>query len=127
MMKKNNIVIISNTSWLVYNHRRSLIKYLKEQGYSIHVIAKLDAFSKALECNYHSISIESKGTNLFKDFKLIVDLYKLFKIIKPSVTINFTIKMIVYGAFVAKLNKVNIITNLGGRGFMGENSYLLSK
>ena len=59
-MKKNNIFIISNTSWNLYNFRKELILELSKH-YDIYLVCPNDQFSKKLlNYNINIIDIDFK-------------------------------------------------------------------
>jgi len=118
-LKQKTIAIVINTSWNIFNFRTGLLKALQEEGYRIVAIAPKDSFSHRLEAlgfEYYEIKMNNKGTNTFEDLMLIADFYKLFKTIKPDVTLHYTIKPNIYGTLAAKLAGVPVINNVSGLG-----------
>ncbi|MCX5816433.1 MAG: glycosyltransferase family 4 protein [Proteobacteria bacterium] len=117
-MKK--ILIVSNTSWSIYNFRLGLLKSLKNSGFDVVAIAPEDGFSRKVETeNFKLIVIKhlvGRGTNPLKDFKLFLEFYAIYKREKPDLIIHFTIKPNIYGSISALLNRtkyINVITGLG--------------
>jgi len=113
------IAIVINTSWNIYNFRTGLLKALEADGYRIVTIAPRDAFSHKLEemgFEYHEIRMNNKGTNPFEDLLLTARFYKLFKTIKPDVTLHYTIKPNIYGTLAATLAGVPVVNNVSGLG-----------
>jgi glycosyltransferase involved in cell wall biosynthesis len=112
------------------NFRYGLIKYLLEQNYQIYIVAPFDqATSKlqALGCVCIEIKLDRKGTNPLKELKLIYDLYKIYKNIKPDIIFNYTIKPIIYGSIAARFAKIASIAVVTGLGFTFINKNLISK
>lgn len=119
MSNSKTIAIVINTSWNIYNFRVGLLKALQQEGYKIVAIAPKDNFSHKLEelgFEYYEVKMNNKGTNPFEDLKLIADYYKLFKTIKPDVTLHYTIKPNIYGTLAATLAGVPVINNISGLG-----------
>jgi len=90
MPNKNLIVIAANTSWGLHNFRRNLILSLVEEGYDLVAISMRDDYSeklKALGCQCVNIDIDSGGKNPFKDLKIIIQLFRLFREISPFVVL----------------------------------------
>lgn len=118
-MNKKTIAIVINTSWNIYNFRTGLLKALQSEGYRIVTIAPRDSFSHKLEemgFEYYEIKMNNKGTNPFEDLMLTVDFYKLFKMIKPDLTLHYTIKPNIYGTLAATLAGIPVINNVSGLG-----------
>lgn len=117
-MKK--ILVVSNTSWSIYNFRLGLMKSLRNSGFDVVAIAPEDAFSRKIENeNFKLIFIKQlvgRGTNPLKDFKLFLEFYSIYKREKPILVIHYTIKPNMYGSLSAILNRtkyINVITGLG--------------
>ena len=130
MNNMKTIAIVINTSWNIYNFRVGLLKALQEDGYKIVAIAPRDNFSHKLEelgFEYYEVKMNNKGTNPFEDLKLIADYYKLFKTIKPDVTLHYTIKPNIYGTLSATLAGIPVINNVSGLGTVFLDDRLSSK
>ncbi len=116
MIKK--IIIVSNTSWSLYNFRFNLAKRLRDLGYKVILIAPFDDYSERLsqEFEYHNVYINSKGTNPMQDINTTIDLFKLYKDIKPDLALHFTIKPNIYGSIASRILRVKTINNITGLG-----------
>ena len=116
-MKK--IAILLNTSWYIYNFRRNLIQELISNNFKVFAIAPYDEYSdkiKELGCEYYNIQFDSKSKNPIADIKLMFDIRKRLKNIKPDILLNFTIKPNIYGTLVARTLKIPCINNVAGFG-----------
>ena len=111
------IVICSNTSWSIYNFRLNLARALKK-GYEVIVVAPYDKYSEKLkkEFEYYDIYMNNKGTNPIEDLKTTIKFYKLYKQIKPNITLHYTIKPNIYGTISANLLGIKTINNIAGLG-----------
>ncbi len=119
------IVITANTGWNLYNFRYNLIKTLIKH-YKVVIIAPFDEYIeklKQLGCECYNIYIDKKGVNPFHDIKTIFQYYKLYKKIKPDLSIHFTIKPNIYGSLVCGLLNIPAINNVTGLGsaFIADN------
>lgn len=112
------IVICLNTSWNIYNFRLNLARTLKDIGYEVILIAPYDKYSEILkqEFEYHDLYINNKGTNPIEDLKTLLELYKLYKNIKPDIVLNYTIKPNIYGNIACSLLGIKTINNISGLG-----------
>lgn len=113
------IVLVSNTSWSMLKFRLGVMKSLVEKGYDVIIIAPRDKHSeefKALGCHYIELSMDNKGSNIFKDLRMVFKLQKAYKKLAPDLIFHYTIKPNIYGtfaAFLAKKKSIAVITGLG--------------
>tara|TARA_Y100000768_G_scaffold388767_1_gene386975 strand:- start:958 stop:2091 length:1134 start_codon:yes stop_codon:yes gene_type:complete len=119
-LNSNTIAIIYNATHHVLLFKAELIKSIKKNGYRVVVLASVDNYTEKLKeivDEFHEIKLDSSGVNPIKDTYLIFQIYNICKIIKPTAVLNFTIKPVIYGTFVARLlggvPVINTITGLG--------------
>jgi len=113
------IAIVLNTSWNIVNFRMNLIRSLLAEGYEIHTIAPVDDYTHQLTeagCKHHPLRMDSRGANPIKDFALIIELFSIYRRIKPDVILHYTIKPNVYGSIAAALLKIPVVNNVCGLG-----------
>ncbi len=113
------VAIVLNTSWNIYNFRMSFIRSLLSKGYEVHCIAPKDEYSSRLEgagCHFHPVKMDSRGANPIKDFALTIELWSIYRKIKPDVVLHYTVKPNVYGTIAASLLRIPIINNVCGLG-----------
>lgn len=113
------IAVVLNTSWNIYNFRMNLIKSLQAKGHEVHTIAPLDSYTEQLKqagCIHHSVKMDSRGANPLKDLALIIELYSIYKRVRPDVILHYTIKPNVYGSLAASLLGIPVINNVCGLG-----------
>jgi glycosyltransferase involved in cell wall biosynthesis len=116
---KKKILININTTWNIFNFRLSLIKELQNNGHEIIAVAPKDKYVDELEAigvKCFNIKLKPQGTNPIIDLNLIIQYYKLFKIIKPDIVLSYTIKPNVYGNFALCLLGIPVINNISGLG-----------
>lgn len=124
------IAIVLNTSWNIYNFRLGLIKSLQNQGHEVVTIAPEDEFTPRLiehGCRYYPVKMDSRGANPIRDLALTVELYTLYKRIKPDVILHFTIKPNIYGTLAAAWLKIPVVNNVCGLGTVFLKKGLISK
>ncbi|RDV15527.1 glycosyltransferase family 1 protein [Pontibacter diazotrophicus] len=112
------IALVINTSWNIYNFRRSLIKALLAEGHEVVAIAPKDDYSERLMaagCRFVPVQME-KGTNPFTDLMLTWRLYRAYRQVKPDVVLHYTIKPNIYGAIAAHWAGIPAINNVSGLG-----------
>jgi glycosyltransferase involved in cell wall biosynthesis len=113
------IAIVLNTSWNIYNFRMNFVRELIALGHEVHTIAPVDEYTKHLTeagCKHHPVKMDSRGANPIKDSALILELYLIYRKIRPEVILHYTIKPNVYGTLAATLLKIPVINNVCGLG-----------
>jgi glycosyltransferase involved in cell wall biosynthesis len=70
--------------------------------------------------------MDSRGANPVKDLALIVELYAVYKKIKPDVILHYTIKPNVYGSLAASFLRIPVVNNVCGLGTVFLKNDLLS-
>ncbi len=124
------IAIVLNTSWNIFNFRKSLVQSFLEKGHEIHSIAPVDAYTEKLTemgCIHTPVKMDSRGANPIKDILLILELYNIYRRIKPDVILHFTIKPNIYGTIAASLLRIPVINNVCGLGTIFLKPTLVSK
>ena len=113
------IIVSSNTTWSIVNFRSGLLRSLVSAGHRVTVAAPQDQYRPHLEnlgCRYVPLPMDNKGTNPWKDAKLLFSYSRLFQSEKPDLYLGFTIKPNIYGSIVAHLYGVPVINNITGLG-----------
>jgi glycosyltransferase involved in cell wall biosynthesis len=113
------IVIVLNTSWNIYNFRMGLVGSFLKSGHEVFAVAPRDQYSQVLQekgCHYIELKMDSRGANPVKDLGLIVELYRIYRKIRPDIILHFTIKPNIYGSFAARLLNIPVINNVCGLG-----------
>ena len=113
------IVIISNTSWNLFNFRLPLMSRLRDKGFDVVAVAPCDEYSeriKAAGFRYIDLPMNNKGTNPVEDISLIFRLYRLFSSERPDMILTYTPKPNIYASIVAGLMSMPVIPNISGLG-----------
>jgi glycosyltransferase involved in cell wall biosynthesis len=103
-----------------------LIKSMIKEGMEVYAIAPRDTYTHYLTENnikFEQIRMDSTGTNPIKDFALTIELYRIYKKVKPDIILHFTIKPNIYGTFASRMLKIPTINNVSGLGtiFLNKN------
>ena len=119
-MSNNKIVFLtSNTSWYLYNFRRSTIVSLIERGYQPVCLAPLDDYSEklvTLGAQFVALGVDGKSTDPFKELFVFFKTIKILKNFKPDFVFNFTIKMNIYVGLCCALLRIPFANNVSGLG-----------
>jgi glycosyltransferase involved in cell wall biosynthesis len=124
------IAVTVNTSWNIYNFRMGLIEALRKAGHEVIAIAPHDEHTALLEkagVTCYPLKMENKGSNPARDLSLIIQLYNLYKKLKPDVVLQYTIKPNIYGSIAAGMLGVPAINNVSGLGTVFLHNNLVSR
>lgn len=121
-IKKKSIVLVTNSTWNIYNFRQSLIKKLLQEGFVVSVVAPVDEYihykEKYPEVRHFNLRfMDRDGMNPIKDFLLILELARRYRKIKPDLVMHFTNKPNIYGALASKIAKVKSVAVVTGLGY----------
>lgn len=131
----STLAVIANSTWNIYNFRRPLLRAFKDRGWKVIVVAAPDKFLKQVPSHefdefYPLTKLESRRANLFQDISLIIELRKIFTIIRPGLILSFTVKPNIYSALAKKEVSRQIATVTGlGSGLLsgGWRAFILKK
>ena len=106
------IILSSNSGWNIYNFRFGLVQELITQDYKVILICPEDKYVKQLVsigCEHYNISIDRKGTSVYKDLKLFFRYLHLLKKIKPIYLFCYTIKPNIYASLAASFINIKVV------------------
>lgn len=119
-MKKKKVMLLGNHAFVIYNFRKELIKQLLKDGYEVYLSMPYDddKVPKMIEwgCKFIETNVDRRGTNPFKDLKLIKHYLKILRKCKPDVVLTYTIKPNLYGGIACRIYKIPYINNITGLG-----------
>jgi glycosyltransferase involved in cell wall biosynthesis len=132
MQQRPKIAIVANSTWNIFNFRLSLIKELKRSGYRVIVIAPVDQYIHYLNDNYFTKHIAIKRMraqkrNPIADFRLLLELYRIYRKEQPDLVLHFTVKPNIYGSLAAQMAGVRSVPTVTGLGFPFLNDNLKNK
>ncbi len=114
------VIFSANTSWYLYNFRKSTIKRFIDNGHEVHIIAPDDVYTdklKSLGVHKHHLFLYSNSLNPFQDLLTILHLLFLYFCIKPDAIYNFTPKINIYSALVSYcFPSLKVFNNIAGLG-----------
>lgn len=114
-------LVISNSLWNIYNFRLGLVKQLSKKGKIViycDLTKKTFFFKKKLPKNIviKNLSFSSKSKNLFRNLKLIFQIYHILKKERPDNIFTFTLKPNLYCGIINNLFKYSFFPTLTGLG-----------
>lgn len=124
-MKK--ILIIANHASGLYKFRKELLQELLSQNMEVYAALPTNHENakkiEELGVKLIATKLDRRGMNPIRDFKLMLQYWKITKQIKPDIILTYTIKPNIYGGMVARIRKIpNICTITGvGTAFQKDN------
>ena len=119
MQNRMLIALLTNNDDDVYCFRKELIEALIADGYEMLISCpngpKFELMTD-IPYIYDNPEIDRRGTNPFKDFRLMMHYWKLFKTHRPAVVLTYTAKPNVYASLAAHQLGIPVINNLTGLG-----------
>ncbi len=128
-MKKENILLVSNTFFNLFNFRYSLIKYLHKK-YKIFLSAGEDNYAEyfyKLGIDIKEINFVSRDYNIFNNFKVLFFFKKLITKNKIDTVISFTIKPNLFFCILKIFFKYKLIITISGMGEVYLNKSILNR
>ncbi|MCK5103416.1 MAG: glycosyltransferase family 4 protein [Cyclobacteriaceae bacterium] len=124
------IAVVLNTSWNIYNFRKGLVNALMDKGNQVITIAPKDKYTYKLMdmgCRHIPVKMDSRGANPIKDFLLIIELYWIYKKIRPDIILHYTVKPNIYGTIAANFLGIPVVNNVCGLGTIFLKDNLVSR
>lgn len=112
------IAIITNHSYMLYQFRRELVGQLLQD----HEVVLMMPFVgheqdfAQMGCHCMETDLERRGTNPFRDFKLVKTYYQMLRKEKPDLVITYSIKPNIYAGTLCGLLKIPYYANVQGLG-----------
>lgn len=130
MQKAKTIAFVANTSWYLWNFRKSSILKALALGYSVIVIAPCDdKYVKLLEklgCRSFNVKLDATGVNPFKELLSLRRVVRVLRILKPVAVFSFTPKCNIYFAISCRFLGIKCFPNVSGLGVFNGGNVILS-
>lgn len=114
------MVLVSNTSWYLYNFRRGTISALTAAGYTVVALSPTDDFSCRLEqelgVRHQPLALDGKGTSVLGETRSLLALGSAIRRLKPAFVFNFTVKANIYSGLVCRVLGIPYANNVSGLG-----------
>ena len=121
-------IIVSNTSWYIYNFRRTLAEFLREKGWDVLLVSPTDPYAEKLQAmgfRWRPWEVERKTLGPLGEFAAMRTLTALYREEQPDIVHHHTIKPNLYGSVAAHRAGVSgIVNSITGLGyvFLGESA-----
>ena len=122
------ILLLSNSDENIYKFRRELVERLTGGGNEIILVCPFGRRRTRFEelgCECVDISIQPRGTDPVRDFKLLIAYDRIIRKYRPDVVLTYTSKCSIYGGMACRFRKVPCIVNNSGLMILPENKKYL--
>lgn len=129
-VKMKKVFLIGNHDIVIYNFRIELIRKLLQEGNIVGVVFPYGEKAELLMqegCLFYEANVDRRGTNIWKDIRLIFKYWKILKKERPDIVLTYTIKPNIYGSIVARMLRIPSIANITGLGSAIENEGIIQK
>ncbi|WFM69989.1 glycosyltransferase family 4 protein [Halomonas sp. CKK8] len=120
MQDKDVVVLVTNTSWYLYNFRRGTIVALREAGYRVIGLAPEDDYAarlvEELGIEHMALPMEGKSTRLVGEGRSLLALANALRRLKPAFVFNFTVKANIYSGLACRALGIPYANNVSGLG-----------
>lgn len=121
MMESKKILYVFNVSWFFLSHRLPVARAAKALGFEVHIAANPSGQDaeriKAEGFTFHPISLDRRGSGFLGALKTAIQLFRIYRDLKPDLVEHATIKPVIYGGIAARIARVpctvNWMTGLG--------------
>jgi glycosyltransferase involved in cell wall biosynthesis len=116
------VILVANTDWYLYNFRRSLAHFLREQGFSVTLVSPAGKFVNQLEedgFRWVEWSLGRQTIAPWRELPALLALVKIYRKEHPDLIHHHTIKPVLYGSLAARLARAPAVVNsVTGRGYV---------
>lgn len=114
------VFLTSNTSWYLYNFRKSSIRAFHDLGFNVVCLSPKDDFSHRLVDEFGvkhvALPMIGKSTGLVQELRSLLFIWKTVRRLQPDFVFNFTIKLNLYGGLACTALRVPFANNISGLG-----------
>ena len=114
------LVLFSNTSWYLYNFRRSTIRALLNQGWRVVCISPADEFSQRLQtelgAEHIALPLDGKSIGPVRELRSLWFIRGVLKQLQPAFVFNFTVKLNIYSGLACRWLGIEFANNVSGLG-----------
>lgn len=122
-LEGRRVLFVVNAEWYFLSHRLALARALQEAGCEVTVAAAEErGQGGAIEragLRFIRLRLQRRSTNPWRELRLVCDLFRLYRRVRPDVVHHVTVKPILYGSIVARALQVPAVINtVPGLGYL---------
>jgi len=125
-VKSLPILLVANWDWVLYNFRLPLARILEENGLNIILVCPHGKYTEEMQemgFNWQPWNLKRRSINPWLELGAIIELYQLYRQLRPAAVHHFTIKPILYGSLAARAAQGTVvINNFTGLGYLFSNA-----
>lgn len=116
------LMFVVNVDWFFLSHRLPIALEAMRQGYQVHITTGLTDKQGELERHglvVHPLTLDRSSAGLGNAWRTMVQLWQIFRAVRPNVVHLVTIKPVLLGGLVARLAGVPaVVAAVSGLGFV---------
>lgn len=116
------ILLVANWDWVLYNFRLPLARRLEESGLNVILVCPPGKYTDKFQemgFNWQPWNLSRRSVNPWLELGAIIELYQLYRQLRPAAVHHFTIKPILYGSLAARAAQGTVvINNFTGLGYL---------
>lgn len=108
------VMIVSNTTWNIYNFRMNLADTLRDRGFQVVAVGVADGYEeniRQLGYEWAEWKFTRRSMNPFSELGAVNNLRRVYRQHRPDIVQHFTIKPVWYGTIAARLARVPAVIN----------------
>ncbi|WP_366184840.1 glycosyltransferase family 4 protein [Flavobacterium ovatum] len=112
--------MVTNVDWLFLMHRLSIGKEALLQNFQVVVATKDTGSSNRIKeagLDFVNLNMSRSGINVFTEIKLIFEMFRLYRSVKPEVVYHVTMKPVIYGSIISRILNINTVNAISGLGY----------
>lgn len=128
MTARGRLLFVVNHTAFFLSHRLPLAEAARADGWDVHVAANPDTVPHDAAARlrieeagfpFHSIQLGRGASSLLQDARGFLELFRLYRRVRPTVVHQVTIKPVVFGTIAARLSGVpGVVNAVAGLGFV---------
>ena len=119
---RKTLMFVVNVDWFFLSHRLPIALEAMRQGYRVHIATGLTDKLVELQGHglvVHPLALDRSSVGLGKAWSIMVQLWQIFRAVRPDVVHLVTIKPVLLGGLVARLAGVPaVVAAVSGLGFV---------
>lgn len=116
------LMFVVNVDWFFLSHRLPIALEAQRQGYQVHIATGLTDKLDELQRHgllVHPLALDRSSAGLGNAWRTMVELWRVFRAVRPDVVHMVTIKPVLLGGLVARLAGVPaVVAAVSGLGFV---------
>lgn len=116
------LLFVVNVDWFFLSHRLPIALEAMRHGYQVHIATGLTDKQCELERNglvVHPLALDRSSAGFGNAWRTMVQLWRIFRTVRPDVVHLVTIKPVLLGGLVARLARVPaVVAAVSGLGFV---------